>query len=104
MRLINVIVPQQALQISIRRLAEFEKQVFDIYVIMRARQAQPGGCFERLPTGIVQFANQRLEAHAHAVSLSCVLVRFPGGLLRGAGGPLKSCLPHYGRTPWSLTR
>ncbi len=61
---------QDALKVGVLYLTQLEEKVLDVHIVVRPCQAQAGGRFQGVPAGIVQFADQRLQADAHATPLS----------------------------------
>ena len=49
---------EDAWQIAIRDIEELEEEMFDLDVIMSARQAETRRGFESVPSGIVEFSDQ----------------------------------------------
>ncbi len=61
-------VAQDARHVSGRILEELVQPVLELDLVVGARDAHPGGAFERAPAGVVQAADQRAQVETHGAT------------------------------------
>ena len=56
---------QDPVKVRVRRFAQLDEQMLDVDVVVRPRQAEPGGAFEGVPAGVVHSADEGFQIRAH---------------------------------------